>query len=61
MPRCDGATMKADLCMSAIGVAEGDEWKTTWTGSDIYKARDAVELLTMGDILLLGAVEREGK
>jgi hypothetical protein len=53
--------MKADLCMSAIGVAEGDEWKTTWTGSDIYKARDAVELLTMGDILLLGAVEREGK
>lgn len=46
--------METDLGVGSIGVAQCDEWKTAWARRDVYKPRNAVKLLTMGDIFLLG-------
>lgn len=61
MPRCDGAAVETNLGLGTIGVTECDEWETAWARRDVYKARNAVKLLTMGNVILLRTVSRVEK
>lgn len=53
--------MKTNLGVGTIGMAECDEWETAWACRDVYKARNTVGLLTMGNVFLLRTVGRVEK
>jgi hypothetical protein len=50
--------METDLGLGTIGVAESDKRETAWARRDVYKARNTVKLLAMGNIFLLRTVGR---